>query len=83
MENLQNYKNSSQFEFACFDFEDLFLSISLNKVIFMVAELLLNKFETISQDKIKNYSNFEYKMFNFILVGRCVYTKNEFSLRVI
>ena len=50
LENLRNYKCFTAFKFVSFDIEYLFPSIPLNKVIDMAAELLLNKFGTISKD---------------------------------
>ena len=53
LQNLRTYKNSCKFKFVSFDIENLFPSIPLNEVIDMAAELLLNKFGTISKDQIK------------------------------
>ena len=52
LENLLKYK-TLRFKFVSFVIENLFSAIPLNKVIDMAAELLLNKFETISKDEIK------------------------------
>ena len=58
LENLRNYKCSTAFKFVSFHIENLFPSIPLNKVIDMAAELLLNKFGTISKDEIKKLVRF-------------------------
>ena len=67
LKNLQIFKTALRFKFVSFDIKNLFPSLSLNQVIDIAAELLLNKFETISKDEIKRLLKFctEYVSFQF------------------
>ena len=58
LESLRNYKCLTAFKFVSLNIENLFPSITLNTVIDMAAELLLNKFGTISKDEIKKLLRF-------------------------
>ena len=79
LENLQKFKTSSRFKFVSFDIENLFPSIPLNKVIDMAAELLLNKFGTISKDEIKKLLKFCTEDVHFSLV--LCFINKEMELR--
>ena len=48
-----------------YDIENLFPSIPLNKVVDMVAKLLLNKFGTFSKDEIDKLLKFCTEDFSF------------------